>query len=260
MIKGNPEPFFFSGGARAVLCVHGFTGSPYEVRPLGEALYAAGFTVLGIRLPGHESPKELSQTPAHHWKEAVVQAVEQLEKTPGVKGPIGLAGLSMGGALSLLTASALKERIAAVAALATPAYLAPGLERTIRAFQRARLDWLLRFVPKLAGSDIGDKAARKENPTLPSTPVRATYQLCDLLEEVRGALPQVSQPLFLAHGVKDRTVPYSNIDFIAQRVASKEVELLRFPRSQHVITLDVDREAVASAVVRFFQQKLSPKE
>jgi carboxylesterase len=256
MQRGNPAPFFFQGGAHAVLCVHGFTGTPYEVRPLGEALHSAGFTVLGIRLPGHASPKEMELSSATEWKDAVVDGVAQLEKNPQVKGPVGIVGLSMGGALSLLTAANLGARIKAVAALATPVHLSPRLEKLIRGIQRAGIDRVLRFVPKIGGSDIGDVNARKENPTLHSTPVRSTYQLLALLTELEQKLSSVQQPLFLAHGAKDRTVPYANLDYVAQHVGSTDIEVRRFPRSHHVITLDIDREAVAKAVVNFFQAKL----
>ena len=257
MKRGNPEPFFFQGGERAVLCVHGFTGTPYEVRPLGEALHSAGFTALGIRLPGHASPKEMEASSALEWKDAVLEGVAQLEKNPQVKGPIGIVGLSMGGVLSLLTAANVGTRIKAVAALATPVHLAPRLEKLIRGIQRAKLDRVLRFVPKIGGSDIGDANARKENPTLPATPVRSTYQLLALLTELEQKLSSVTQPIFLAHGAKDRTVPYSNLDYLAQHVGSTDIEVRRFPRSHHVITLDIDRETVAKSVVSFFQAKLA---
>jgi carboxylesterase len=256
MQRGSPEPFLFEGGSRAVLCVHGFTGSPYEVRPLGEALHRAGFTTLGIRLPGHESPREMERATAEQWKRAVLEGVERLEKMPHVKGPIGIAGLSMGGVLSLITAASLGPRIKALAALATPVHLSPRLTKIIQSVQRARLDRVLRFVPKIGGSDIGDPNGRKENPTLNATPVRSTFQLLELLSEVEGALPSVKQPLFLAHGAKDRTVPYSNLDYIAQHAGSAQIEVLRFPRSHHVLTLDIDRETIASAVVNFFQEKM----
>ena len=38
------------GGRAAALCLHGLTGTPYEVRPLGEALAAAGIRALGPAL------------------------------------------------------------------------------------------------------------------------------------------------------------------------------------------------------------------
>src|SRR6266508_285833 len=35
------------GGERGVLCIHGFTGTPFEVRYLGERLADRGLTVVG---------------------------------------------------------------------------------------------------------------------------------------------------------------------------------------------------------------------
>src|SRR5271154_6266158 len=46
-------PFELGIGPGACLLVHGFTGTPWDVRPLGEALAAGGFRVRGIPLPGH---------------------------------------------------------------------------------------------------------------------------------------------------------------------------------------------------------------
>jgi carboxylesterase len=43
---------------RAVLVLHGLTGSPWEVRPLGEALAARGFHVEAPLLPGHAGAPE----------------------------------------------------------------------------------------------------------------------------------------------------------------------------------------------------------
>ena len=43
-------PEDIQGGA---LLLHGLTDSPYSLRRIGEILYARGFYVLGLRLPGH---------------------------------------------------------------------------------------------------------------------------------------------------------------------------------------------------------------
>jgi len=47
------EPFFLSGSRCGCLLVHGFTGTPKEMRWMGENLHSQGYTVLGIRLSGH---------------------------------------------------------------------------------------------------------------------------------------------------------------------------------------------------------------
>lgn len=258
MTTPDAEPFFFPAGDRAILCVHGFTGSPYEVRFLGERLAAAGYTVLGIRLPGHRAPEELEETELEEWRSAVGRAVTELGRAPGIRGPIGIAGLSMGGALSLDAAARFGARIGAVSIFGTPVYLAGSLHSLLDTAQRIGLHRFLRFVPKIAGSDIADEEQRRKNPTMMKTPVAAAYQLCRLLELVRAELPSVRQPLLLAHGMRDRTVPPSNLGFIASRVTSREVEVWRYPRSRHLITIDLDREAVAARTIEFFHKHLGP--
>src|SRR5436309_331310 len=52
-------------GSRPLGCllVHGFTGTPEEMRPLGEALAARGFPVHAVRLAGHGTDvAELART------------------------------------------------------------------------------------------------------------------------------------------------------------------------------------------------------
>jgi len=44
------EPFFFPGGKTGCVLVHGFTGSPKEMRLMGDYLNENGFSVIGIRL------------------------------------------------------------------------------------------------------------------------------------------------------------------------------------------------------------------
>ena len=45
MVLDGAEPFYFAGGSTGVLLLHGLTGSPAEMRLLGEALSKEGFTI-----------------------------------------------------------------------------------------------------------------------------------------------------------------------------------------------------------------------
>lgn len=63
----DPGPFRLGdvgGTGPAVLCVHGLTGTPYEVRPPPELLARHGFACLGPLLPGHgQTPQALARIP-----------------------------------------------------------------------------------------------------------------------------------------------------------------------------------------------------
>jgi carboxylesterase len=51
----DAEPFFFPGGPDGCLLIHGFTGTPFEMRGLGQYLAARNYTVFGPRLSHHGS-------------------------------------------------------------------------------------------------------------------------------------------------------------------------------------------------------------
>ena len=95
--------FLWQESDRAALLVHGFPGTPAEMRPLGIALKEAGWTVNGLMLPGLGADIEkLDQCTSRVWLDAVQQAVEELKRQHSI---ILLVGYSLGGALTLSAAS-----------------------------------------------------------------------------------------------------------------------------------------------------------
>ena len=78
----DPEktaPFELGSGDDACLLLHGFTGSPWDMRPLGERLAARGLFVRAIRLPGHGStPLAMAQVSHRDWEQASEDALLSL--------------------------------------------------------------------------------------------------------------------------------------------------------------------------------------
>jgi carboxylesterase len=98
------QAFFWEGGKRAALLVHGFPGTPAEMRPLGTVLNRAGWSVQGILLPGFGPQLEtLAQRRHCDWLAAVHRAVNDLRRNHD---QVLLAGFSMGAALALSAAPA----------------------------------------------------------------------------------------------------------------------------------------------------------
>src|SRR5438105_10546165 len=59
-MAGAAAPFSLGEGPDACLLLHGLTGAPSEVRPVGEALAKVGIRAVGPRLPGHGThPRDL---------------------------------------------------------------------------------------------------------------------------------------------------------------------------------------------------------
>jgi alpha-beta hydrolase superfamily lysophospholipase len=86
----------------AALLVHGLSDSPYSMRALAETLYAQGYYVLALRLPGHGTvPAGLADVSWRDWCAAVALAARHAAaQAPGK--PFIAAGHSTGAALVTL--------------------------------------------------------------------------------------------------------------------------------------------------------------
>lgn len=251
----NTQPFELAGDSdAAVLCIHGFTSTPYEVRYLGESLQRRGLTAVGLTLPGHgTSVAELDTTGWRDWFAAVEREYEGLTRRfPRV----GLAGQSLGGLLSLYLA-AHRPEVPAVASLAAPLWL-EGIGKRLSEWTRPGR-WLhgrLRQVPKIGGSDIADKAAKAIHPGYKAVPMAALRQLCDFMVEVDAALPKVTAPTLVLHAHQDHTAPVASAKRIGERMKVTRTRLL--DHSYHLISLDVEKELVAEEVGAFLVEHLAP--
>lgn len=89
----------------AVLLLHGMSDGPYSLRALGEALHARGFTVLGLRLPGHgTAPAGLLRLTWEDMRAATRIGLRHLaERVTDADGPlpIHVIGYSTGAALAV---------------------------------------------------------------------------------------------------------------------------------------------------------------
>jgi carboxylesterase len=241
--------FDLGDGRDAALCLHGLTGTPYEIRPIGEALAAAGVRAVGPLLPGHGGePEVLARTGCEDWIDAVANGHRVLR---GRHERVFLVGLSLGGLLSLHHAA--HADVDALVVIGVPLRLRTRLAKLLPI---ARYRWP--YLPKRRGSDIRDAAARERHPSLRVMPTASAIELIRLQHRVRASLGRVSAPLLVAHGSLDATAHPDDARQIAAEVASPERELLWLPNSGHVAPVDYDGPELARAVVDFLTRKRHP--
>ena len=246
------EPFFFLGDRSnpACLLIHGFTGTPKEMRWMGEYLHQQGYTCLGVRLAGHATiPEDMI---ASRWTDWTVSVEEAYTLLRGVTDNIFFAGLSMGGVLSLLMSTRLK--VSGVVAMSTPYKLRddPRLPYV------GLISKFIPFAPKskeAPGSGWFDKEAWKEHVAYPQNPVFSVGELNKLLGEMRAALSKVNVPVLLIHSRDDRYVLPENLEMIdAALVNASDKTKLYVTGSGHVITRDAVRNQVFEAAVKFIRR------
>jgi carboxylesterase len=207
---GAKTPISVTGDARGVLCLHGMTGTPFEIRPVGEALGRAGYSVEGPLLAGHGGTlRDLAATQWPDWLASAERAMEDLRRRVGER-PIAILGFSMGGLLALRLARLYPERIAALVIIAAPLRMRPFQTRGLRALGWLPLDFRslpYACIPKLKGSDVSDAEMRDANPSLRAFPIAAVTSLFDLMGEVRADLPSIRAPTVFNHGRHYQPVP-----------------------------------------------------
>lgn len=229
------EPIFAERGPVACLLLHGFAGSPAEIRPLADYLAARSVTVRAPLLPGHgTAPADLRRT---RWPQWVRAAEAELAELAGRYGKVHLAGFSMGGLVALHLAA--HRDVASVTALSAPARLA---------------DWRQVLVP-LAQYLVPYYPARIRNPELAAQmesydkfPVAALHSLLHLAKQVRKDLPRVTAPLLAIQGERDRWIDPDSAAHIIQNAGSSEKRQVMLPGRNHLIVLEHGREEVCDHV------------
>jgi carboxylesterase len=255
--SGDKSPLSIEGDSRGVLCLHGITGTPFEIRPLAEALGRRGCTVHAPMLAGHGgSLADLAASGWQDWLASAEAALDGLIARVG-GGPIAICGFSMGGLLALRLARLYPERVAALVVMSTPLRLRRFQVAGIRALARLPIDYRAHpaaCVPKLAGSDVSDPDLRYENPGLRAFPIAALEALLDLMDTVREDLPAIRTPALVVHGRQDHTVPMEDSLELTGCLGSEIIERLWLDKSFHIVTLDVERDTVIDGATRFLAQ------
>lgn len=247
------EPFFLQGNKTGILLIHGFTGTPKEMRWMGETLNRQGFTCLGIRLTGHATdPEDMRRSRWTDWTASVEDGYHLL---CGSVDRVFLVGLSMGGVLSLLMSTRLD--VEGVVAMSTP-YSLPGDPRDYPVWYIRLYGGFVKYAAKsneVPGAAWFDKEAYADHISYPQNPIRSIAELKVLLREMQAALPEVRKPVLLIHSKDDPYVLPENMEKLyAGLVNAEDKTKLYVTGSGHVVTRDAARHQVFEAAAEFIRK------
>jgi carboxylesterase len=227
-----------------VLMSHGFTGSPAALRPFAEHLAADGFGVSLPRLPGHGTHwRELNNTRWEDWYAVLDNELERLRKEHD---HVFIAGLSMGGCLSLRLAEEHGEEISGLV------LVNPSVQTDDK--RLAALPVLQRFVPSLAGISNDIKKPGIDEHAYDRMPLKALYSLSRLWKVTREDLAKVTQPVLLFRSTVDHVVEASSGLKVLSSISSRDVTEVLLEDSYHVATLDNDAPKIFADATAFIQR------
>ncbi len=241
-IMKGAEPYLMPGGEHGVLLIHGFTGSPSEMRLMGEFLNAQGYTVFAPRLCGHGStPEDMAAT---GWKQWYADAENGFYILSGVCREISVIGLSMGGLLSIKLA--FEYPVKKLAVMSTPIYIADKRLPMLPVYRLFR-SYAVKRRRKIAGIDPTYSVCYDR------TPLKSLASLLELIKHVDALIPQVRTPALIVQSYNDRTVRPKSARYIYDLIGSHDKKLMWLEKSGHIVTLDSEHGDVFQAVSEFLR-------
>jgi carboxylesterase len=258
------ESIYYPGKHHAALLVPGLVGTPREMRYIARALVNEGFTVSVPALPGYAMGSQASG-----WESWVDALQTHYTRLRAEHDTVSVAGLCIGATLSL----ALAAREPSINALALYAitlkwdgwaipsyrflfdyvYHTP-LGKRFAFFERepfglkneALRARVAKAMRESANSEVGEA----------STSSHHLYQASKLTRHVDGQLARIKNDCLLIHGVDDDTTNPRNTLHVHDRIGSPVKRKLLLDDCYHIITMDNEREIVASETVAFFRDSI----
>ena len=237
-----------TGRPPAVLLIHGFGGSPFDLKPVADALAQRGCALRAIVLPGHgSSPRDLRGVKKSAWLKAAQEAYEELKEEYG---EVSIIGFSMGGAIALcLAAENPVERLVLVSPYfqVSPRWYCPGRPET----WAARLSGIIPFVKKPKIGQINDPKGLESYMAYRHLPTDAVAELAAVGSSARDQAKHVRCDTLWIHSSGDVVADFTVSKEVFESLPAARKRFVEYRRSNHVILYDFDRESTVHEVVSF---------
>lgn len=252
-MKLSNQPFLLesANSDHACLLLHGLGGGVYEMQLLGEYLHQQGFTVQGINYPGHDLPAV--KMPASRWQQWYEYIEVNYQKLRQNYPHVSIIGFSTGCPLAL--------NLAATNPVSNLVLLSPFFAIKHEWYYLLRLElylfslgYLIADLPRLYGLPIQDQImlrAAQETAFFQTFNLAAVRSAMELIDRVKPLLNQIDIPTLIIQSPKDRVVDPEGARIIYQQLGSQQKKLYWLKQSNHIISLDVERDEVFAQISDF---------
>lgn len=225
------------------LCLHGFTGGPYEIEPITEYLEKHTDWVLSVpTYPGHGTELSLHGRTHTEWLEEAERSYLELREKVDT---IYIVGFSMGGMIAGYLASKYGcDKLILLNASAY--YLNPGQ--------------MIKDVANMISSGFSGQLKDHElykryKKKFRDTPFSATREFRKLVKLLKPEFSQVSAPTLIIQGECDGLVPRKSAEYLYEAIAASDKRICYFKESKHMICHDVEKDQLIDEVYQFLMSE-----
>jgi len=233
---------------RSAILIHGFVGSPYDMKILGERLSKKGFRVIIPVMKGqtHATPLfERKKYTASYYIHSIRKMIKKESELTGKK-PY-LVGFSMGGTISTIIA---KENTIKKLVLLAPFYQLPRIDDKVWDLSK----WIspfLAFVPKISKGKINDKNGyRNYWPGSYLISLKAFGQLGILARTAKKCVDEILIETQVFISRQDQVASSKmTVELFKDK---KNVKIHYVNRSNHILLYDYDADKIMDQILEFF--------
>jgi carboxylesterase len=267
----KPEGFTLTANnGRAVLLLHGLTGSPFEMRYYGGKLHKMGYDVHCPCLPGHCT--SIEDLKSKKWQDWDSFAKAEFERLSSSYDEVYLSGLCLGALICL--SIAIDNDTPHALALLSPTLSLDGWS----------LPWF-RFLIILAFTPLADildysfierepygvknEHVRKKVMTLLASSSASAYdrypavtfaELLRYSRYLKKNMRKVKTPTIIMHPEEDDICHIRNAKYIFDHIGSENRQFIRLKNSYHIVTIDNDKDIVINRTLEFFNSASAPSD
>ena len=246
-ILEKARPYFHKAdGDTLAILIHGFTGTPYDLRELGEFLYSKNVSVRAPLLPGHGSHwRDLEKVSDKDWQEAIEREV--LNFFNEFKN-IYLIGYSFGANLALNMSVKHPEKIKGVVSLGISIFLRkdPLIRKMLPVVHNLFGKYRKKYVRKKVLEEYEETGAYARIPT------KSIYDFYNFVDNItKKELPKVTVPTLIIHSRDDRVTHPKSSHFVHEKIRSPQKDLLILDDINHNPLNSQVRNEIFSKIERF---------
>lgn len=247
---------------KGVMLIHGLTGAPQEMKPVGRVLHKQGFSLYGPMLAGHGGTEaDLLKT---DWRDWVDSAAAAYEAFAAEVDEVYVAGICAGGAIGLELCARYPEiKGAAVYSMLFEydGWNMPKITLGAPVIQAVANLPLLRSLSFAMPHPFGFKDPKMQElagsidslipGALDRMPLGCMYQLYRLARRVEKIAPRIKAPVLVAHAREDDMANLKNAYRLAAALGGPS-EVVVMEDSYHMIHVDREHVRLAQITADFF--------
>ncbi|UFT99812.1 alpha/beta fold hydrolase [Radiobacillus kanasensis] len=224
------------------MCIHGFTGGPYEVAPVANFLQTrTNWDVRVPTLPGHGRLLSLKNRTYQQWIASAEQTIQELKKDCDV---VYIVGFSMGGMIAAYLAAKYKV---------DKLVLLSASRKYISLTQMARD--IFSFIKDGCKGCLGENEHYqriKEKRGL--IPFQAFIEFWKCMQYTKPYIRSLDCPVLIAQGQRDGMVPVKSAYYLEKEIPSP-TQLVLFQKSKHLLCLGEEKDEIFKSIYSFLNPK-----